>query len=63
VTGKKEREYTIMKADVNVKAHDEEEAQYHIGQLKRYGYKRISNCYWYERWEKDNWVVEIERDF
>lgn len=52
-----------MKADLNVKVYDEEEAQYHIGQLERYGYRRISTCYWYERWGKNGWIVEIERDF
>lgn len=38
-----------MKADVEIKVRNEEEAEYHIGQLKKHGYRRISNCYWYER--------------
>ena len=52
-----------MKANLTIKEHSEMEAQEDIANLKRYGYKRISNCYWYERYEKDNWIVEIERDF
>ena len=57
------KEGNKMKSNLTIKEHSEMEAQEDIANLKRYGYKRISNCYWYERWEKDNWIVEIERDF
>lgn len=42
---------------------DEKSASREIGRLKKEGYKRVSNCYWYETWEKGKEKVEIERDF
>lgn len=46
-----------------IKVYSERQAQEQIAQLKRDGYKRIQNCYWYETWENGNSRVEIERDF
>lgn len=44
-------------------AHDENEAQNIIADLKRMGYKRISNCFWYEEWKFGSHIFTIERDF
>lgn len=42
---------------------DEESISKEIWRLKKEGYKRVSNCYWYETWENGEKEVEIERDF
>ena len=42
---------------------DEESISREIGRLKKDGYQRISNCYWYETWKKENVTIELERDF
>ena len=45
-------------------AKTEREAQKFVGILKEAGYKRTSNCFWFEIWTKDNREdVTIERDF
>lgn len=44
-------------------AHDEDEAQNIIADLKRMGYKRISNCFWFEEWKFGSHIFTIERDF
>jgi hypothetical protein len=52
-----------MKANVIVNAHTNEEAHYHENQLRRYGYKVIANCYWTMLFEKNGWVVQLNREF
>lgn len=42
---------------------DEESISKEIWRLKKEGYKRISNCYWYETWKNGEKEIEIERDF
>lgn len=49
---------------MKIKCNSREEYNEHIWQLKRYGYNRVSDCYWFETWEKANgWTVEIEINF
>ena len=52
-----------MKANVIVNAHSEADAQRHEYQLRKYGYKVIANCYWTMLFEKDNWIVQLNREF
>lgn len=53
-----------MKAsNVKVKVYSNEEAQQEAQTLRGYGYRKASDCYWYEIWEKNGWTVEVERDF
>lgn len=52
-----------MEANVITKVYDAEEAAYEIRSLKKLGYTRTSNCFWVETWEKDGYVVQLERDF
>ena len=49
--------------EMNVRVRDAEEAAEEIANLKRYGYKRVANCFWYETWIKDNNRVVLERDY
>lgn len=53
----------MRKADLIVKVYSDDEYEEETSQLRRYGYKMTSNCYWYQRYEKDNWIVEIERNY
>lgn len=48
----------------NYTAKNETEAQNIIAELKNKGYRRISNCFWYEKWENSNGeTATVERDF
>ena len=53
----------MAKANLLLSAKTIEEADNYIYQLKSQGYNRVSNCYWYERYEKDGYIVEVERNF
>ena len=44
-------------------ARNEKQAQACIADLKGMGYHRISNCYWFEEWRKEEEIFTIERDF
>lgn len=50
-------------SEVRVKVYDEEEAQYEIRNLRKAGYVRVENCFWYEHWMKGSHLVILERDF
>lgn len=52
-----------INADGYKVVRNEKEAQDIIGILRREGYTRISNCFWYEEWKFGNHVFTIERDF
>ncbi|EDN76411.1 hypothetical protein [Mediterraneibacter gnavus] len=53
-----------MKANVIINAQNEQEAERHIEQLQKNGYKRVANCYWTEIFKKeDGWTVQVNRDF
>lgn len=45
------------------KVYDEIEAEYEIRNLKKAGYVRIQNCFWFEHWVKGDTKVILERDF
>lgn len=49
--------------EVIVKVYDSVEAEYEIKNLRKCGYKRTQNCFWFEYWEKGNNRVILERDF
>ena len=52
-----------MKANVIINTYSEQDAQRHERQLRKNGYKVVANCYWTMLFEKDNWVVQLNRDF
>lgn len=52
-----------MKTTVTVTVYDSTEAAYEIRNLKRLGYKRTSNAFWTEIWEKGTNTVVLVRDF
>ena len=58
----KEREMIKM-TEVRVKVYDSVEADYEIRNLRKLGYKRTENCYWFERWSNGSNLVILERDF
>lgn len=49
--------------EVNVKVYDSVEAAYEIKNLKKAGYVRTQNCFWFEHWEKGTNRVILGRDF
>ena len=53
----------MMKVNVILNTRSEEEAQRHERQLKKNGYTLKANCYWTEIFEKDGWIVQLNRDF
>lgn len=44
-------------------AKDENQAGKMISFLKKDGYSRVSNCFWFEEWKKGDDIWIIERDF
>lgn len=41
----------------------EKEAQAIIADLKKMGYMRVANSYWYEEWKFGSHIFTIEREF
>ena len=48
---------------VTVKVYDSIEAEYEIRNLRKLGYQRTQNAFFFFFWEKDNNRVILERDF
>lgn len=48
---------------VEVKCCDKEEMNYHISQMKRYGYKKVADCMWVRIFEKNGNRVIITREY
>lgn len=53
----------MIKTEVISKVYDSTEAEYEIRSLKKLGYTRIQNSFWFEYWEKGTHRVIIERDY
>lgn len=49
--------------EIKVKVYDSVEAEYEVKNLKKLGYVRTQNTFWFEWWEKGNNRVVMERDF
>lgn len=57
-----ERE-VIKMTEIREKVYDKIEMDYEIRNLRKLGYVRTQNCFWFETWEKENNRVILERDF
>lgn len=52
-----------MKNEITVKYKSNAEVMEGIAHLEAAGFKRTANAYWVEKWETENTVYWVERDF
>ena len=53
-----------MNTNKNITVKSEREAGDVIAMLRREGFTRVSNCFWYEDWKNENGdKVTVEREF
>lgn len=45
------------------KVYDSVEYDYEVRNLRKAGYQRVQNCFWFEHWVKGNTLVILERDY
>lgn len=52
-----------MKTEITVKCKTNQEVSKGTANLERAGFKMTENCYWVEKWETENTIYWVIRDF